>query len=140
MAKAKDIFDLEGLMAIAGAVITPNPYTITNLASHLTTGQSVGANLPGAAGATVRGAEGAIRQTIGNITDNIGDILPDGGGKTKPFVPSRPDFGGPRAHAVGSEQQRRAEAKKMKRNVAYSRGGVVSYKSISDLEKKNGRY
>ena len=133
MANLKDILDLETAIAGVGAIVSPNPYSIGNLVSHLTTGQSIGANLPGQAGETVRGVEGAIKQTIG-------DIVPDGGGGPKPFVPSRPDFGGPRAHGVGSEQQRRAEARKMKRDVAYSRGGLVSHKSISDLEKKNGRY
>ena len=57
--------------------------------------------------------------TVNPIPESIAGTGP------KPFVPSRPDFGGPRAHGVGSEQQRRAEARNIDRGLAYNEGGEV---------------
>jgi len=126
MAK-QNILDLETVMAVVGAAVTPNPFSIVNAASHLTTGQSIGANLPGAAGETVRGVEGAVKDAITEATESGAD-------NNKKNNKDRPDFGFGVAHGVGSEQQRRAEARKMKRNVAYNKGGKVSYKSVLDME------
>ena len=124
----KNILDLETAIAGISAVVTPNPYTVGNFVSHITTGQSIGANMPGAVGETVRGVEGAVKDAITEATES-------GASNNKKNNKDRPDFGFGVAHGVGSEQQRRAEARKMKRNVAYSRGGKVSYKSVFDMER-----
>ena len=128
MAK-QNILDLETAIAGIGAVVTPNPYTVGNFVSHITTGQSIGANLPGAAGETVRNVEGAVKDAITEATESGAD-------NNKKNNKDRPDFGFGVAHGVGSEQQRRAEAKKRKRPVAVNRGGLISYKSILDMEKR----
>ena len=123
----KNILDLETAIAGISAVVTPNPYTVGNFVSHITTGQSIGANMPGAVGETVRGVEGAVKDAITEATES-------GASNNKKNNKDRPDFGFGVAHGVGSEQQRRAEARKMKRNVAYNKGGRVSYKSVFDME------
>lgn len=124
----KNILDLETAIAGISAVVTPNPYTVGNFVSHITTGQSIGANMPGAVGETVRGVEGTIKDAITEATESGAD-------NNKKNNKDRPDFGFGVAHGVGSEQQRRAEARKMKRNVAYNKGGRVSYKSVFDMER-----
>jgi len=123
----KNILDLETAIAGISAVVTPNPYTVGNFVSHITTGQSIGANMPGKVGETVRNTEGAIKDTIEGA-------LEAGAEKSKKNNKNRPDFGAGFAYGVGSEQQRRAEARKMKRNVAYNKGGRVSYKSVFEME------
>ena len=69
MAK-QNILDLETAIAGISAVATPNPYTVGNFVSHITTGQSIGANLPGAAGETVRNVEGAVKDAITEATES----------------------------------------------------------------------
>jgi len=131
-----NILDLETAIAGISAVVSPNPYTVGNLISHVTTGQSIGANMPGKVGETVRNTEGAIK-------DAVEGALESGAEKSKKNNKNRPDFGAGFAYGVGSEQQRRSEAAKMKRNVAYNKGGRVDHKSISACEKsmskKRGR-
>jgi hypothetical protein len=128
----KNIFDLETAVAGISAVVSPNPYTVGNLVSHLTTGQSLGANLPGAAGQTVRNVEGAVQ-------DAVGKAAKGGAKKSKKNTAGRRDYGAAAAYGVGSEGQRRAEARAMKRNEAFSRGGVVSHKSVSACENSMGK-
>jgi len=127
-----NILDLETAIAGISAVVSPNPYTVGNLISHVTTGQSIGANMPGKVGETVRNTEGAIK-------DAVEGALESGAEKSKKNNKNRPDFGAGVAYNIGSEGQRRAEARKMKRSVAASRGGLISYKSISEMEAKGGR-
>ena len=128
MASFKNILDLETAIAGISAVATPNPYTVGNLVSHLTTGQSIGANLPGKAGEIVRGTEDAIKDAATKAAEG-------GAESNKKNNKNRPDFGSAFAYNVGSERQRRSEARKMKRDVAASRGGLISHKSISACEK-----
>lgn len=124
MAK-NNILDLETAIAGISAVVTPNPYTVGNFVSHITTGQSIGANLPGKAGEAVRGVEGAVKDAAKKATQ---------GGEKNNKKKRRSDYGSAAAYNVGSEGQRRAEARKMKRNESFRHGGLVSHKSISACE------
>lgn len=123
-----NILDLETAIAGISAVVSPNPYTIGNLVSHVTTGQSIGANMPGKVGETVRSTEGAIKDAVENTLDS-------GSNNNKKNNKGKPDFGAGFAYNVGSEGERRANARKTKRSVAANRGGLISYKSISDVER-----
>jgi len=123
-----NILDLETAIAGISAVVSPNPYTVGNLISHVTTGQSIGANMPGKVGETVRSTEGAIKDTVEGA-------LESGAEKSKKNNKNRPDFGAGFAYNVGSEGQRRSEARKMKRSVAANRGGLISYKSVTDMDR-----
>lgn len=126
--------DAETFISGLSALFTQNPLAYANLISHVTTGQSLGANLPGQAGATVRAGENYVKEVVSDVLSNEEGSNQSEDDDTSPFDGS--GFGFFRAHGVGSEAQRRAEAQLAQRDVKFSRGGPVMYSGIGSFAKR----